>query len=258
MLPVIAVAFLLLPFSKSPAKSLDSTAERNPASSMAKVIYHQVPSGRNDVQRFIAKSPSGDPISIHSWMALVASKSEDGIKAAADLSSVIATSPYESILFETMGTSWSLSKITPFEFVMVHQPALKSFAEETPDRYAFNEHFGKCIREYENNGGSLSDRGVNAPTVCSFENLGGDALLVSPLPQKDIDDGSYSHLAVFVRNAPTSQIAAFWALGASQYLAELTNSENSKRWFSTNGMGVAWLHLRLDARPKYYSYLPFR
>jgi len=29
-------------------------------------------------------------------------------------------------------------------------------------------------------------------------------------------------------------------------------------WVSTSGLGVAWLHVRLDARPKYYQYTPYR
>jgi NADH:ubiquinone oxidoreductase subunit len=29
-------------------------------------------------------------------------------------------------------------------------------------------------------------------------------------------------------------------------------------WLSTAGMGVAWLHVRLDDRPKYYGYSPYR
>ena len=28
-------------------------------------------------------------------------------------------------------------------------------------------------------------------------------------------------------------------------------------WLSTSGMGVAWLHFRLDQRPKYYTYRAF-
>ncbi len=27
---------------------------------------------------------------------------------------------------------------------------------------------------------------------------------------------------------------------------------------STNGLGVAWLHVRLDTRPKYYTFQPYR
>ena len=29
-------------------------------------------------------------------------------------------------------------------------------------------------------------------------------------------------------------------------------------WLSTAGLGVYWLHLRLDTRPKYYSFQPYR
>ncbi len=28
-------------------------------------------------------------------------------------------------------------------------------------------------------------------------------------------------------------------------------------WLSTAGHGVAWLHVRLDTRPKYYRYTPY-
>jgi hypothetical protein len=29
-------------------------------------------------------------------------------------------------------------------------------------------------------------------------------------------------------------------------------------WLSTAGAGVPWLHLRLDDRPRYYGFAPFR
>lgn len=29
-------------------------------------------------------------------------------------------------------------------------------------------------------------------------------------------------------------------------------------WLSTAGMGVSWLHVRLDARPKYYGFAAYR
>ncbi len=29
-------------------------------------------------------------------------------------------------------------------------------------------------------------------------------------------------------------------------------------WLSTAGGGVAWLHVRLDSRPKYYGYSPYK
>lgn len=29
-------------------------------------------------------------------------------------------------------------------------------------------------------------------------------------------------------------------------------------WVSTSGLGVSWLHVRLDSRPKYYTYAPYK
>jgi hypothetical protein len=96
--------------------------------------------------------------------------------------------------------------------------------------------------------------------VCSFANLGRDATLVSPVPLDDLDDATYSHLARFVREAPERQVLEFWKKAASTYLDVLKRKDKDDgrddevgTWFSTNGMGVAWLHLRIDDRPKYYS-----
>jgi len=29
-------------------------------------------------------------------------------------------------------------------------------------------------------------------------------------------------------------------------------------WVSTSGLGVAWLHVRVDSKPKYYSHEAYR
>merc|ERR1711982_112501 len=122
-----------------------------------------------------------------------------------------ASSSYASILFEAPGTTWQSSNDHQFEFAIVNQPALQQFAESNPDRDAFEEHFDACLMK--------NNISKNDPlTVCSFANLGGDAMLVSPLPQTNIDDSHYSHLAVFLRHAPKSQVAEFWRLASTEYL----------------------------------------
>ena len=250
----------LSPQTKSFIMELSFESSRPP---LSRVEYVEVPSGREDAKRYIAiqnNSLSKTPISIQEWMTLVSSHTPNGNLAASDLSNVIASSPYASILFETPGTSLKDSAVTPFEFVIVNRPALKLFAEGSPDREAFEEHFDGCLKKYYSNRHESKESGV--PTCCFFANLGGDARLVSPLPQNEIDDIYFSHLAAFVRHASKDQISEFWRLGATQYLASLKEKRErgstGKTWFSTNGMGVAWLHLRLDSRPKYYSYDPFK
>jgi hypothetical protein len=89
--------------------------------------------------------------------------------------------------------------------------------------------------------------------VVTFATLGGDALLVAPAPQGP--PAAYAHLAAFARQAPMEQQHALWrAVGA----AAAQRLSSAPLWLSTSGLGVAWLHVRLDERPKYYTYAPYR
>jgi len=89
--------------------------------------------------------------------------------------------------------------------------------------------------------------------VISFQNLGGDAVLVVPRPVGPPE--AYPHLAAFLRNAPATQILSLWAV-AAQVVGEHLGPV--PMWLSTAGLGVSWLHLRLDSRPKYYKFKPYR
>jgi hypothetical protein len=89
--------------------------------------------------------------------------------------------------------------------------------------------------------------------VITFPNLGGDALLFVPAQIGSMD--SYPHLATFLRSAPRSQVRLLWQVAAK---AVRDNLSHTSRWLSTAGLGVSWLHLRLDTRPKYYSFSPYK
>jgi hypothetical protein len=84
-------------------------------------------------------------------------------------------------------------------------------------------------------------------------NLGGDAILIVPCPVAE--PSAYGHLAAFVRLAPERQRQALW-----QSVGEAMARRVGARpvWLSTAGAGVSWLHVRLDDRPKYYGYGPYR
>jgi hypothetical protein len=89
--------------------------------------------------------------------------------------------------------------------------------------------------------------------VVSFDNLGGDALLVVPCPTSS--SANYSHIGAFHRTAPRSQRHAFWVAVAQSVLERISSRP---LWLSTAGGGVDWLHARLDSRPKYYRHFPWR
>ena len=120
-----------------------------------------------------------------------------------------------------------------FEFVLLDSPGLARRA--TPE--AFAEHFDAA----------------SSSEIVTFSNLGGDAVMVVPRPIAA--DSAYGHIGAFVRNAPESQKLALWqAVGE----AMLTRIGARPVWLSTAGAGVSWLHVRLDDRPKYYGFEPFR
>jgi len=77
-----------------------------------------------------------------------------------------------------------------------------------------------------------------------------DATLIAPS-----ETGSYPHLAAFLRTAPPGQIdALFHAVGD----AIASWPGRTPPWVSTAGMGVPWLHVRIDSRPKYFRHAPYR
>ena len=216
--------------------------------------YVQVDSGKEGVSRYAVTDQGEQPVSMKTWLELVGGGTSDGESASAGLSDVISACPYKSLFLETPGTTREASATAPFEFVLVDAPGLR-YAERDPDDGSFAEHFESCLRDH-------GDDGAPPPTVCHFDNLGGDAGLVAPLPQEGVDLRTYSHLAAFVRDGPRRQVLEFWRVSARRYASILRDRDSrwgpsSRSWMSTNGMGVGWLHLRLDRVPKYYTYRAF-
>jgi hypothetical protein len=140
---------------------------------------------------------------------------------------------FDAFLWETPPvTKGTLDR--PFGFVLVASASLSRLA---PDPSPFQAHFSSRRSE----------------PVLTFPNLGGDALLVVPAPV--VDEYCYTHLARFLRDAPKTQVDAFWrSVGRAMH----DRVSSTPTWLSTAGMGVSWLHLRLDSRPKYYRHEPYK
>ena len=174
-----------------------------------------------------------------------------------DIINIIRDSPFQAVFFETKGCHAANWQTKQFEFVLVDAPHLRSFAESSPDPQAFAEH--------------MSDSCCETLEGCAFPNVGGDAQLIVPcaavshhhdmLNTNTMEEQpalvTYSHLAAFCRQAPTHQVSRVWQLAAQEYQHRVMSTSKSV-WLSTSGMGIAWLHFRLDSRPKYYQYKPFQ
>jgi len=154
----------------------------------------------------------------------------DDASFRADFSVALARCPFAAFRWETPPLRAETAS-RPFECVLVATSPL------APDPVTFVEHF-EAEREAD---------------VLAFPNLGGDARLVVPAPRAP--DEVYAHLASFVRRAPDDQRHALWRLVARDVLRRLGPRP---LWLSTAGGGVGWLHVRLDASPKYYAYGPYR
>ncbi len=139
---------------------------------------------------------------------------------------ILADAPFDAYFWETPPAT-EAGRAAPFECIFVDSPAL---AAMPADRTAFSEHFG------------------SGEAVKGFWNLGRDAYLVAPAHP-------YPHLAAFARTAPMDIQHQFWAA-----VGDAVSKQLSERplWLSTSGLGIAWLYVRLDAAPKYYTHDAYR
>jgi hypothetical protein len=145
----------------------------------------------------------------------------------------LADVPYDAFFWECPPTTRA-AQHAPFECVLIDAPPLARIRADHSD---FDPRFE-------------SSPGLD---VLAFPNLGRDATLVVPAPRTS--DDAYGHLGAFVRRAPATQIDALFSLLARTIDARLSSAP---LWVSTAGLGVAWLHVRLDARPKYYRHAPYK
>ncbi len=148
--------------------------------------------------------------------------------------SILVDAPFPAYFWETPPvTSATIDR--DFEFVLVDSQQL---AGVRTDEQAFANHFATAEPD---------------ASVIEFSNLSGDATLVVPCPRGP--PSAYSQISEFARRAPDDQQHQLWTLVG----AALERQLGAKPvWLSTSGLGVYWLHIRLDSAPKYYTHEPYR
>jgi len=149
----------------------------------------------------------------------------------------IATCPFEALCLELPPLRAGTLDL-PFEAMLVASPALAGTRADPSD---FDEAF----------------RAAGDASAARFGNLGGDAILVAPRPPAPGAGATFDggHLAAFARTAEPAAFAAVFRLAAEHLIAAIPAGR--PLWLSTAGLGVPWLHLRLDTRPKYYRHRPY-
>jgi len=107
----------------------------------------------------------------------------------------------------------------------------------------------------------LSAAAATGKHVATFANLGGDSGLLAPVAMPGCGAAAYASLKPFLDaqgEGCAAQRAELWAAVAEAVLARLAAAPAEPLWVSTSGLGVAWLHVRLDPRPKYYTHAPYK
>ena len=148
--------------------------------------------------------------------------------------SILVNAPFPAYFWETPPvTNATINR--EFEFVLVDTQHL---AGVRTDQQAFANHFASA---------------QPGASVIEFSNLGGDATLVVPCPRGPLS--AYSQLSAFARRAPDEQQHQLWILVGAALERQLGAQPV---WLSTSGLGIYWLHIRLDSAPKYYTHEPYR
>lgn len=168
------------------------------------------------------------------------------------LNAAIAQHPSNAVFWECSSFTLGSIEQIPFEFVLIPSTDLDSIIT---DISSFRSHFAA----HRN-----SIPGPSEPNeVTTFKSLGGDATLVVPCPS-DLENLVYNpaemaHLALFVRHAVPEHKAELWRAVGRTVLELLEDSALHQRyWLSTSGLGVSWLHVRIDTVPKYYHWKEYK
>ncbi len=142
------------------------------------------------------------------------------------LADCLRAAPYDAFFWETSPVA-SASRDRAFEFVLIDSPALaRVTAEAAPFARQLGNTTDSCVM---------------------FPNLSGDAWLV--VPRARAEHEHYTHLARFVRGAPHAQVDELLrTVGLT--ITRWWSERAEPCWLGTAGLGVHWLHVRLDRRPK--------
>ncbi len=167
-----------------------------------------------------------DAVSFRSYLTLLENDQEFG----SWYTDLLAKADYEAFFWEHPPLRNKIID-SDAEFVLLDSPTL---ARLSPNPESFRSHF-----ESDND-------------IVSFRSLGGDALLIAPMPCEPL--AACAHMAAFVRKASRTQVQELWHETGRAMLETLSDQN---LWLSTSGLGVAWLHIRLDSYPKYYQHRPY-
>ena len=188
------------------------------------------------VHRYRFLYSDGTPVSFRQAVDLWADEAE-GAMFRLFTSLTLASSNFQAFRWETPSVT-STTDGRDFEFVLIDAPGLQRKENSAP----FSEPFEQQLSEDSNR------------LHATFSNIGRNAVLIAPMPANTAGV-NHCHLGSYLRTADQSDCDALWLA-----VGQATQARINKRhvWLNTAGGGVAWLHVRLDNRPKYYHHAEYK
>lgn len=96
-------------------------------------------------------------------------------------------------------------------------------------------------------------------TVNMFRNLSGDALLFIPAGKFVREKSTnYANIYTFLKTAENKEAIDFFSKLFLNLREFFEKTSDKYTWISTSGLGVNWLHVRIEHDPKYYKYKPYK
>ena len=188
------------------------------------------------VQRYRFLNSDSTPLSFRQAIDLWADE-QQGEMFRLFTSLAIASSTYQALRWETPCVNAATAD-RAFEFVLIDAPSLQRKENPRP----FSEPFKNQIKEDPSR--------VHA----TFPNIGRNAIMVAPIPTNSAGV-NHCHLASYLRTADQVDGNALW-LAVGKAMQDRLDDRDV--WLNTAGGGVAWLHVRLDDRPKYYHHTDYK
>jgi hypothetical protein len=192
--------------------------------------------------RYRILTPEATAITYKQAIGLWIDESPDGQMFRLFTSLAIASSPFAAFCWELPPVKGPCSAVSgsldrEFEFVLVDSSGLNRPEDPT----AFEDHFSTA----------------DGNSFLTFKNLNADATMIVPSPT-GIRDLNHCHLASFLRTADQSLTLQLWQTVGQAMHDRLEQRPTENVWLSTSGLGVAWLHVRLDDQPKYYQHADYQ
>ena len=195
------------------------------------------------------------PMNYYEVMKLL---SEGNDKMIETLTTTIQNFKHPGLFWECISVTPDLFNVTPFEYILLPSSTVAGLVTDIGpfrEKFAARDPSLPAIQ--------------NERDVAVFHNLRRDAVLVVPCPT----DYSHfmrppdymAHLLKFMRGGSPEQVRQLWITIGRTMIDTLgdswENGEDGKHtrfWLSTSGLGVSWLHVRIDTVPKYYNWKDYK